>query len=170
MNRTRPSAAVVAALAVALAAFAAPAGAQSLQSGVVTAFGAYLSVPVGKAWVSSTIPLPACPPGEKFLIQSVAGAPDPRSLGTTSLPAWSVMALASQYGTIPETGALTGTGVPLAAYGNDAENAEAHFPGGFPTSRSEITYFVFVRGGLQVSSVRFNVHFSGACGKPSVTP
>lgn len=168
MNRARQS--VVPALAVALSALAAPSGAQSLETGVVTAFGAYLSVPVGKASVSATIPLPACPPGEKFLIQSVAGAPDPRSLGSEPLPAWSVMAFAWQYGTVPGTGGLTGTGVPLAAYGNDAQNAEAHFPGGFPTYRSEINYSVHVRGGLQLSSVRFNVHFSGACGKPSVTP
>jgi len=73
------------------------------------------------------------------------------------------MAFAWQYGTMPGPGADRDGG-PLAAYGTSRERRGA-LPGGLSDLPPEISYSVHVRGGLQLSSVRFNVHFSGACGK-----
>jgi hypothetical protein len=167
MNRVRLSATVAAALATAVAALGTPAGAQTLPSGKVSAFSGTAFIDKGQVVGNASIALPACPSGELFLVQALTAAPDPRTLlSATSLTAtWGIIVSTTQHTTT--RGLLL---LPLTAYGHGVEHAEVDLPGGQPVYSSTIYYTVMLVGAAASSPIRFNVHFSGACGKQTVAP
>jgi hypothetical protein len=167
MTRALRTAVAVTALTVALGAFARPGSAQTLLSGKVSAFSTSVLVDKGQAVGNGSLVLPPCPSGELFLVQHLTAAPDPRTLlGTSTLPGpWSVIPSTTQHRASGGMAIL-----PLTAYGHGPDHAEVSLPGGQPIYSSTIYYTVMLVGAAAPTPIRFNLHFSGACGKQTLAP
>lgn len=102
--------------------------------------------------------MPSCPAGMMFLVTSVNAAPDFLAFDPSTLGAWAVRVSLAQKTSSGENS------VALVAYGNGTQDVSAMLPAGQPYSNKVI---IEDTGGTKQ---QFDVHISGYCGVPFVTP
>ncbi|AMY07664.1 hypothetical protein LuPra_00840 [Luteitalea pratensis] len=154
-------------LTTAAALAAAPATAQDPRSTTVASAARAITtstlvqVSPGQALAFGSVALPACAKGTSFLVTDLLASPFGGDV--SSLQSWRVSVQAFQ---------KTGNGsfsAQLTVFGKGSQHASASIPGGQPILDDDQIVLQFLGGDAEDASI-FNVHVTGYCGTPFISP